>query len=71
MYYGNQNPTELYHERRELLIHEARDARHARRLRAARRTGAPQTWRGRWRMAEFLRRSLALWGRTSFPFFGA
>jgi hypothetical protein len=30
MYYGNQNPTELHRERRELL------------MRATRRTGAPR-----------------------------
>ncbi len=71
MYYGNRNPTELNGERRELLTREARDARHARRLRAAHRTGTPQTGSRRRRMAEFLRRSLALWGRTSVPFFRA
>jgi hypothetical protein len=33
------NPTELYYERHELLLQEARDARLARRQRAARRKG--------------------------------
>jgi hypothetical protein len=71
LYYGNQNPAELYRERHELLMREAKNARHARRLRAARRKGAPETGSGWWRMAGFLRRSLALWERTSVPFFMA
>jgi hypothetical protein len=71
MYYGIQNPTELYRERHELLIREAINARHARRLRAAPRTGAPDTGSVRRRLAGFLRRSLALWGRTGVPFFRA
>ncbi len=70
MYYGIQNPTELYRERHELLMREARNARHARRLRAAPRTGASDTGSVRWRLAGFLRRSPALWGRTGVPFFG-
>ena len=70
MYCANQNPTELYRERHELLMREAEDARHAHRLRAARRTGAPDTESVRWRLAGFLRRSLASWGRTGVPFFG-
>ena len=71
MHCGIQNPTELYRERHELLIREAINARHARRLRAAPRTGAPDTGSVRWRLAGFLRRSLALWGRTGVPFFRA
>jgi hypothetical protein len=63
------NPTELYYERHELLLQEARDARLARRQRAARRKGNSRI-RTR-RSTEFLRRASALWGRTSVPFFGA
>ncbi len=71
MHCGIQNPTELYRERHELPMREAEDARHARRrLRAATRTGAPDTGSVRWRLAGFLRRSLALWGRTGVPFLG-
>jgi hypothetical protein len=69
LYVINQNPTELYYERYELLLREARDARLARRLRAARRKANPRV-RSR-RSAEFLRRDFALWGRTAVPFFRA
>jgi hypothetical protein len=46
MYSSNQSPTELFYERHELLRQEARDARLAKELRAARRKGAPK--KGSW-----------------------
>ena len=70
MHSPNFNPTELYYERRELLLREARNTRLARSLRAARRKGAPEKGSGR-RTAGFLRRAIASWGRTSIPFFRA
>ncbi len=69
MYVTNQNPTELYYQRHELL-HEAHNTRLARHLRAARRKGAPERGSGQ-RYAGLLRRVLALWGRTSIPFIRA
>jgi hypothetical protein len=59
------NPTEVYYERHELLLREARDARHARLLRAARRKASPVSG-----MAG-LGRAIALWSRTGVPFFRA
>jgi hypothetical protein len=61
------NPTELRHERQVLLLREAEDRRLARRLRTARSKGRPRSDR---RVAGF-RRAIALWGRTSTPFFSA
>ncbi len=61
------NPTEMFRERQLTLLREAEDRRLARRLREARSSGHP---RGERRMAGF-RRALALWGRTSIPFFGS
>ena len=66
LYITNENPTELYYERQELL-REARDAHLARQLRVVRSKGSPRSER---RMAS-LGRAIALWGRTSVPFFRA
>ena len=62
------HPTELYRERQELLAQEARDARLARQLRAARRERTATSDR---RTSDFSGRAMALWGRTSVPFFRA
>ncbi len=62
------HPTELYRERQELLAQEARDARLARQLRAARRERTATSDR---RTSSFSGRAMALWGRTSVPFFRA
>ena len=62
------HPTELYRERRELLAQEAREARLARQLRAARRERTATSDR---RTSSFSGRVMALWGRTSVPFFRA
>jgi hypothetical protein len=69
MYITNEHPTELYYRRNGLLLKEAENAHLARQLRAARRMGAPEKGSDR-RMAG-LRRAIALWGRTSVPFFRA
>jgi hypothetical protein len=66
LYFANENPTELFYERQEVL-REARDTHLARQLRAVRSKGSPRSER---RMASF-GRALALWGRTSVPFFRA
>ena len=71
MYATSQNPTELYYQRHELLLREARQTRLARRLRAARPKGRPQSESGR-RPAGFLRRAIASWAvRANIPFFRA
>jgi hypothetical protein len=72
LYLRSQNPTELYYERHELLLREARQTRLARRLRAARPKGRPQSASGR-RPAGSLRRAMiALWaGGANIPFFRA
>jgi hypothetical protein len=71
VYFTNQNPTELYYQRAEVLLGEAHNTRLARQLRAARpNKGALQKRSGQ-RSAGFLRRVIALWGRTSTPFFRA
>lgn len=70
MHLSSQNPTELYYERHELLLREARNTRLARKLRAARRKGTYEKGRGR-RAEGFLRRAVASWRRTSTPFFRA
>jgi len=62
------HPTELFHARQEALMQEARDARLARQLRTARRQERIASER---RTAWLLGRAIALWGRTSVPFFGA
>ena len=67
---SSQNPTELYYERHELLLREARQARPARGQKAARRREAAGK-QGVRRTDGVLRRALASWGRTSIPFFGA
>ena len=67
MYFTNEHPTELYYERHELLLREARKASLASELRAARSKRSP--WSDR-RMAGF-ERAIALWGLTSIPFFRA
>ena len=61
------NPTEMFRERQLALLREGEDRRLARRLRTARSKGRPRSDR---RVAGF-RRVIALWGRTSTPFFGA
>ena len=60
------NPTEMFRERQLALLREAEDRRLARRLREAHSKGHPRSER---RMAGF-ERAIALWGRTSIPFFG-
>ena len=67
---SSQKPTELYYERHELLLREAREARLALRQRVARRRAAAQKGDGR-RTEGFLRKVIASWGRISIPFFGA
>ncbi len=61
------HPT-LYRERQELLAREAREARLAGQLRAARRERAAGSGR---RAPGFSGRAMALLGRTSVPFFRA
>ena len=61
------HPT-LYRERQELLAREAREARLAGRLRAARQERAAA---GDRRTSGFSGRAMALLGRTSVPFFRA
>jgi hypothetical protein len=61
------NPTEMFRERQLALLREADGRRLARRLRAARSKEHPQSEQ---RMAGF-QRAIALWGRTSTPFFSA
>jgi hypothetical protein len=61
------HPT-LYRERQELLAREAREARLAGQLRAARREWAAASGR---RTSGFAGRATALLGRTSVPFFRA
>jgi hypothetical protein len=70
VYFTNQNPTELYYQRQELLLREVRETRLARRLRAARQKGRVRTHSGQ-RTAGILRQAIALWGRASVPFFRA
>ncbi len=60
------HPTELYRERQELLAREAREARLAGQLRAARRERTAPSDR---RTSDFSGRVMALWGRASIPFF--
>jgi hypothetical protein len=62
MYPIDPNHPTLYRERQELLAQEARDARLAGQLRAA--TSDRRT-------SDFSGRAMALWGRTSVPFFRA
>ena len=62
------NPTtEMLRERQPTLLHEAEDQRLSRRLRTARSKRSPRSDR---RAAGF-RRAIALWGRTTIPFFRA
>jgi hypothetical protein len=69
MYFTNENLTELYCQRQELLVQEARNRRLARRqLRAARSKGSPRSERHR---VSFGRAIGSLWGRISVPFFRA
>lgn len=66
----HDHPTELFNERREALMREARDARIAGEFRAA--THSKDHARNkRSRSGEFVGRTIALWGRTSVPFFRA
>lgn len=70
MYLLDHNlPTELFNERREALMREARDARLARELRAARSKDYAR--RRRTRSGEFVRRTIALWGHSGVPFLRA
>jgi hypothetical protein len=64
-----KHPTELFSERREALMREARDAHLARELREARSKSNPE--RKRSQSKEFVRQMTGLWGRTSIPFFKA
>ena len=61
------NPTEMFRERQLTLLREVENRRLARRLRKARSKGCPRSER---RMAD-VKRAIALWGRTSIPFFGS
>jgi hypothetical protein len=69
----HNHPTELLHERQEVLMREARDARLAREPRAARPKDKARSRRGRSGefVREFVRRTIALWGRPGVPFFRA
>jgi hypothetical protein len=69
MYFTNENLTELYCQRQDLLVQEARNRRLARQLRAARSKGSPRSER-RSRVS-FGRAIASLWGRISVPCFGA
>ena len=74
MYFTNENLTELYCQRQELLVQEARNRRLARRqLRAARSKGSPRSERrSRVSFGRAIASSIAsLWGRISVPFFRA
>ena len=61
------NPTEMFRERQLALLRDAENRHLARRLRKAR---SEEHSRSERRMAGF-RRAIALWGRTSIPFFGS
>jgi hypothetical protein len=65
----HNHPTELYYRRHELLLQEAGDARVPREVRASRQKAAPK--KGSDRHVAGLQRAIALWGRTSVPFFRA
>ncbi len=67
MYFTNEHMTESYYDRHLALVHEAEDRRLARPLRAARSERSPRSDR---RITGF-RWAIALWGRTSTPFFKA
>jgi hypothetical protein len=67
LYFTNENHTQLYSYERQELLREARDAHLAPQLRAVRSKGSPRSER---RVAS-LGRAIALWGRTSVPFFRA
>jgi hypothetical protein len=68
MYLFDPNhPTEVFHERREMLAQEARDAHLASMLRAARRNRTIGQERTTWSPG----RTIALWRRTSVPQFRA
>jgi hypothetical protein len=60
------NPTEMFRERQLALLGEVENRRLARRLREGSK-GHPRSER---RLAGFSR-AVALWGRTSIPFFGS
>ena len=60
------NPTEMFRERQLALMREVENRRLARRL----REGSKGHPRSKLRMAGF-ERAVALWGRTSIPFFGS
>ena len=65
----HNHPTELSHERQELLAQEVRDLRLAKELRAPRRKERSRSER---RPAVWSpRRAVALWGRIGIPFFRA
>jgi hypothetical protein len=60
------NPTEMFRDRQLVLLREVENRRLARQL----REGSKGHPRSEGRMAGF-RRAVALWGRTSIPFFGS
>jgi hypothetical protein len=61
------NPTEMFRDRHLALLREAENRRLARRPRAAHSKRSPRSDQ---RMAGF-RQAVALWRRTSIPFFRA
>jgi hypothetical protein len=67
LHFTNEHMTESYYDRHLALVREAEDRRLARPLRAARSKRNPRSDR---RITGF-RRAIALWGRTSIPFFKA
>jgi hypothetical protein len=62
------NPTEMFRERQLLLLSEAENRHLTRQLRKAHSEGHP---RSEERRMAGIRRAIALWGRTSIPFFGS
>ncbi|HEX2180648.1 MAG TPA: hypothetical protein VHH10_00075 [Rubrobacteraceae bacterium] len=68
MYLFDPNhPTEMFHERREMLAREVRVSRLTSQLRAARRSKTTSEER----MTRLSGRAIASWGRTSVPHFRA
>jgi hypothetical protein len=63
------NATEMFRERQLGLLREAENRRLARHLWVTRPQMSPRTGRGR--PGTGFRRAIALWGRTSIPFFRA
>ena len=65
----HDHPSELLHERQEVLMREVRDARLARKPRAVRPKDDARSKRSR--SGKFVGRTIALWGRPGVPFFRA